>query len=210
MKNVDCVILARGGGARDDLSPFDDERVVRAVRSCPVPVVTGIGHQIDSSLADLASDAALPTPSAAAERVFPDREEIRVLLSHKLNAVLAGVLRTGERFEARTEHLCERLTSRIEAMLREMETTVGYAEKQIVSGIGRVTERNDAVIASFAAALDALSPLSTLGRGYSICRSPGGAVIRSAEEIRAGDKVNLLFKDGFAEADITGVTVTAE
>ena len=72
LQGVECVILTRGGGARDDLSVFDDERVVRAVRACPVPVVTGIGHQTDSSLADMAADVALPTFLAAAERVFPD------------------------------------------------------------------------------------------------------------------------------------------
>ncbi|MDR3354185.1 MAG: exodeoxyribonuclease VII large subunit [Synergistaceae bacterium] len=205
MKDVDCAILARGGGARDDLSPFDDERVVRAIRSCPIPVVTGVGHQTDSSLADLAADAALPTPSAAAERVFPDREEMRALLSHSLNAVSTGALRARERLAAKTERFYDRLTGRIAATLRELETAVGHAEKRTVSGIRRVIEKNEAIIASSSAALDALSPLSTLGRGYAICRTPEGTVIRSTAEIQTGDKIHILFKDGFAEADITSV-----
>jgi exodeoxyribonuclease VII large subunit len=206
LKGAECVSLARGGGARDDLSPFDDEHVARALRSCPIPVVTGVGHQTDSSLADLAADAALPTPSAAAERVFPDREEIRALLSHRLSAISAGTLRTRERFAVKTERFCEKLTGRMRAVLQDMEASVSQAERRAALGIGRVIERNDAALASYAAALDALSPLSTLSRGYAICCDQGGRAIKSATEIRAGDEINLRFKDGSAKAVVTSVT----
>ena len=76
VKNLSLAILARGGGSRDDLDIFDSESVVRAVRMSPVPVITGLGHQIDFTLADMAADASAPTPSGAAERVFPDSRDL--------------------------------------------------------------------------------------------------------------------------------------
>ncbi|MDR1481731.1 MAG: exodeoxyribonuclease VII large subunit [Synergistaceae bacterium] len=209
LRDADCVILARGGGAKDDLSPFDDEHVVRAVRSCPIPVVTGVGHQTDSSLADLAADAALPTPSAAAERVFPDRDEIRALLSHRLDAISSGALRTLERFEMKTERFSEKLNGKMRAVLWDLEASVSQAERRTARGIERVIERSEAALASSAASLNALSPLSAMSRGYAICCDQGGRVIKSATEIRAGDEINLRFKDGSAEATITSVTDAA-
>ena len=80
IRGLSCLMLVRGGGNRDDLDIFDEESVVRAVRLCPVPVITGLGHQIDSTLADLAADAAAPTPSGAAERLFPDRRALEAAL----------------------------------------------------------------------------------------------------------------------------------
>jgi exodeoxyribonuclease VII large subunit len=206
MSGIDCLILARGGGARDDLSPFDDERVVRAVRSCPVPVVTGVGHETDRSLADMAADAALPTPSAAAERVFPDRGEISSLLSHRLDLISSGVLRTCEAFSSVLERSGERLGRMMGRLMQGADASLDLSEKRLSFGITRVIERNEAAIASAASTLDALSPLAVLGRGYAICRDSRGAVVNGVATLGPGDAISLRFKDGTAEADITKIT----
>jgi exodeoxyribonuclease VII large subunit len=210
LKGVDCLILARGGGARDDLSPFDDERVVRAVRMCPIPVVTGVGHQTDSSLADLAADAALPTPSAAAERVFPDSGEIRSLLFHRLDLVSAGAARVCDRFFTIVERYGERLGRIMELRIGENETTLDRSLKSVSVGVKMFIERNESILASSASSLDALSPLAVLGRGYSICKKQDGAVIKSASQLSIGDAVSLVFKDGAVEAGITGVMAESD
>ncbi|MCL2684075.1 MAG: exodeoxyribonuclease VII large subunit [Synergistaceae bacterium] len=181
LAGVDCVIVARGGGTKDDLSPFDDELMVRAVRSCPVPVVTGVGHQIDNSLADLAADMALPTPSAAAEKVFPDRQEMALLLTSRES--LARSL-TGRALE-RTGELLAKIDERI------FKYTLSSAE------------RYEAFLARASAALHALSPLAVLGRGFSICRNPEGRAIRNSAEVKPGDHISIQFHSGNAEADIT-------
>jgi exodeoxyribonuclease VII large subunit len=203
MRGVDCVILARGGGARDDLSPFDDERIVRAVRSCPLPVVTGVGHQIDTSLADLAADAALPTPSAAAERVFPDSGEILQKLSGARDLIASYSLSGGDRFAALLDNRTDRLVRAVGEYLSEGELALDAAFREIGRSCGASFERNESLLASAAAALDALSPLAVLSRGYSICRNSLGQVVKSADKISPGDRVTIQFHEGSAEAEIS-------
>jgi exodeoxyribonuclease VII large subunit len=207
LKGISCVILARGGGAKDDLSPFDDERIVRAVRNCPVPVVTGVGHQTDSSLADLAADAALPTPSAAAERVFPDSSEIARRLMHARDLLASGMLRRITREEnllARREDRANRLVS---AGLEVSEKLLGDMKRDLFALMDGVTERGENALSSAAAALDAFSPLAVLGRGYALCRDADGAAVRSAASLSRGDRMSVRFKDGSANTVVEGVSL---
>jgi len=203
MAGVECVILARGGGARDDLSPFDDERVVRALRSCPVPVVTGIGHEIDSSLADLAADASLPTPSAAAEKVFPDSGELRAFLRHAARALSADASRTSERQRRTLERACDRLAAitlrRADAFENALKDALGSLRYEIAENLSR----REASLAVAAASLDALSPLAALRRGYAICRDERGGVVRSAAALCNGEKITVQFSDGHIGAEVT-------
>lgn len=202
LDDVECVILSRGGGARDDLSPFDDERVVRAIRSCPVPVVTGIGHQIDSSLADLAADAALPTPSAAAERVFPDAAEVRGLLAYRLHAVSSAVARRHAKETRSLERVGDRLGGLVSMHVSTLESGLNEAFRRMRFGLSRRVERCEATLASSAASLDALSPLAVLGRGYTICRDERDNLVRSAASLEEGDKITLQFSDGRVGAEV--------
>ncbi|MDR1471619.1 MAG: exodeoxyribonuclease VII large subunit [Synergistaceae bacterium] len=202
-RGLDCVILARGGGAKDDLSPFDDERVVRAVRSCPIPVVTGVGHQIDSSLADMASDAALPTPSAAAERVFPDSEDIKHNLVHAMNILSARALRSCDRFGTALERRGEKLSSAMTRMISGRQDLLEGAFDRMKILCGGKMDRCEAALASAASALDAMSPLAVLARGYAICNGPSGRTIRSVGEVKPGDPISIRFKDGSVDASVT-------
>ena len=200
LRGVQCVVLARGGGAKDDLSPFDDERLVRAVRGCPLPVVTGVGHQTDSSLADLAADASLPTPSAAAERIFPDCGEIRGILSHELDALISGVTRTHESFSNLLARRRERLTRFACSRIAETEKLLETASRVMSISIKGIIQTNEETIASHATALNALSPLAVLGRGYAICRDSGGAALRSVKTIKPGDLLSIQLNDGDIDA----------
>ena len=170
---VDVVVVARGGGSFEDLLPFSDERVVRAVAACPVPVVSAVGHEQDTPLCDLAADARASTPTAAARLVVPDEHELR----KRLDALHAALEREGERAFDRAR---ERLRADGERLRRAPVLLV---------------ERKRAALDGLAGRLRALAPHATLSRGYAIVRS-GEDIVRTAEAVGAGDRVDVELADG--------------
>ena len=200
---AECVILARGGGAKDDLSPFDDERIVRAVRNCPLPVVTGVGHQIDNSLADLAADIALPTPSAAAERVFPDMSETLMFLSACGDSMRSRVENTMFRNRTFVRQVSGKLARSMSAVLDENEKHLREKSLELTRMMNASIERSESFLTKAAAALDAMSPLAVLGRGFSICRNEVGRVVVNASSLSPGDKLSIRFHVGSAETEVS-------
>jgi exodeoxyribonuclease VII large subunit len=165
---VDVVILARGGGSFEDLLPFSDERVVRAVAACPVPVVSAVGHEQDEPLCDLAADVRAPTPTAAARLVVPDLDELR-----------AGLGRARQRLGSGTARVLERDRSR-----------VARARERLDVAPRLLLERRRAALDRSAVRLQALSPRATLARGYAIVRAHGG-VVRDAGAVAVGERVEI-------------------
>jgi exodeoxyribonuclease VII large subunit len=173
---VDVIILARGGGSLEDLLPFSDERVVRAVASCPVPVVSAVGHEQDTPLCDLAADARASTPTAAARLVVPDWEELMGSLERLRADLRSGLRRTLAGQRERLEQEGERLRRSLRLLLERKRSALQLAG-------GR---------------LYALSPRATLERGYAIVRR-GGALVRSAAALARGEQVEVeLAEGGFA------------
>jgi exodeoxyribonuclease VII large subunit len=165
---IDVVVLTRGGGSFDDLLPFSDERVVRAVARCPVPVVSAVGHEQDTPLCDLAADVRVSTPTAAGKIVVPDLEALR-----------------GDLLRARSS--LERSVRRSTA--RERERLL-RARRALERGARSTVERRRAALEGAGGKLAALSPRGTLARGYAIVRGPGG-LLRATEGLRAGDAVEV-------------------
>jgi len=170
---VDVVVLARGGGGFDDLLPFSDERLVRAVATCPVPVVTAIGHEQDTPLCDLAADRRASTPTAAGRLVVPDLEELLAGLARSRAALARGARRALDRHAQRLAHTHDRLR-RAPALL---------------------VERRRAALAQAEGRLRALSPRATLDRGYAIVRHDG-ALVRSSTAVTSGDAIAVEVADG--------------
>ncbi|HST25140.1 MAG TPA: exodeoxyribonuclease VII large subunit [Gaiellaceae bacterium] len=170
---IDVIVLARGGGSFEDLLPFSDERLVRAVADCPVPVVSAVGHEQDTPLCDLAADLRASTPTAAARLVVPDLAELLESLARSRAALGRGARRSLERHSER------------------LGTSVGRLRR----ASGLVVERRRAGLERTAARLRALSPLATLDRGYAIVRREGAAV-RSSGTLAPGDAVDVQLADG--------------
>lgn len=238
---ADVVILGRGGGSYEDLMPFNDEAVARAIASCPVPVVTGIGHEPDTSIADMVADLRASTPTAAAEAVAPNVGEIRArldsqrrLLGRALSHMVAAsthrvrllaqrpifcdptVLIAG-RLQA-VDMLAETLNRALPALIQRQERIVEQSARSLgrlgphvldthslrleraqdrLGAAGRdVLEGAEREIAVAAARLHDLSPLAILARGYAVCYEEGGAVLRSADGVREGDRVRVRLNAG--------------
>ena len=170
---VDVVVLARGGGSFEDLLPFSDERVVRAVAACPVPVVSAVGHEQDTPLCDLAADVRASTPTAAARLVVPDLAELTASLDRARAGLGRGARRSVDRHR-------ERLVSEATRLRRASALVV---------------ERRRSALDRSAARLRALSPLATLERGYAIVRHEG-AVVRSASTLARGDEIDVRLVEG--------------
>jgi exodeoxyribonuclease VII large subunit len=173
LPELDVVVVARGGGSFEDLLPFSDERLVRAVATCPVPVVTAVGHEQDTPLCDLAADARASTPTAAGRLVVPDVRELQAALGRSRSALERGTRRAIERERQRLAATRERLT-RAPAL---------------------ALERKRAALDQTAARLQALSPRSTLERGYAIVRT-GDAIVRSTTAVASGDALRVEVADG--------------
>jgi exodeoxyribonuclease VII large subunit len=181
-EGVDVVILARGGGSFEDLLPFSDERVVRAVASCPVPVVSAVGHEQDEPLCDLAADVRSPTPTAAARLVVPDLDKLRAALDRALERLDAGTTRALARDRTRLARSRERLRAAPSLLL----------------------ERRRAAVDRAAVRLQALSPRATLARGYAIVRA-GGAVVRESGAVIPGTWVDVELASGALGARVEDV-----
>jgi exodeoxyribonuclease VII large subunit len=170
---VDLVVLARGGGSFEDLLPFSDERLVRAVASSPVPVVSAVGHEQDTPLCDLAADARASTPTAAGRLVVPDARELREELDRARTGLERGTRRSLDRAR-------QKLTSTHERLRRAPAIAVERKRARLEHAHGR---------------LRALSPRATLDRGYAIVRSERG-IVRSASAVTSGDALDVEVADG--------------
>ena len=171
---VDVVVLARGGGSFEDLLPFSDERVVRAVSACPVPVVSAVGHEQDTPLCDLAADARASTPTAAARLVVPDEHELR----ERLERLRASLARD-------TRHVLQRARHALAA-----------DGERLARAPALLLERKRAGLDALSGRLRALSPQATLSRGYAIVRTEEGAVVRSAGALAPGRGVDVELAEG--------------
>jgi exodeoxyribonuclease VII large subunit len=196
---LDCVLLVRGGGSREDLVPFDDERVVRAVRSCPVPVVSGVGHDVDTTLCDMAADLRASTPSAAAELVFPNGKDLEEGLSGVRARLAYAVGRQIFACHAQLDQTENLLATRMRRAVQGLAGRLDALEKGAASAAALCLAEGRRALAERAARLDALSPLAVLVRGFVTCERSGERA-RSICDLSVGDRVEVRFADGTAGA----------
>lgn len=213
-------ILARGGGSLEDLWAFNDERVVRAVVGHPVPVICGVGHEVDVTLADFAADVRAPTPSAAAELVVPDRAEYAAALTRaadRLERAAEGRLidawqRLGAERRAlgglnpaaqlasareRAGTLLDRASRQVERVLERDRRRVAVAAASLPVLVAGRTGRSRAALDAAAAALAVLGPAATLERGYAIVRRTADrAIVRAPSDAPSGTALRLTVAGG--------------
>ena len=197
-RDLDAIIVARGGGSIEDLWAFNDERVARAIVAAPVPVVCGVGHETDFTIADFVADVRAPTPSAAAELVTPSRDDT-------LLTVDAYAARLKERLQDRLDAARSSLTmhtralqhlspqTRLATIRERLSDLSGSLATALLHTVELWRERVDGQ----AARLSALGPLAVLERGYAIVTlTKTGAIVRSVKQVKSGDRLNVRVTDG--------------
>jgi exodeoxyribonuclease VII large subunit len=221
--SADVVLLVRGGGSYEDLMPFNAEEVARAVVQCSVPVVTGIGHEPDNSIADMVADLRASTPTAAAEAVAPSLEELSAVigrerralaraLQNRVQSAAARVARLAERPVLRDPHAvlagrALRLSRALPERLARDAQRLAYSRERLTRIGPRLVEHGDARMRMVAARLDDLSPLKILGRGYAVCYAADGAtVIKEIGSVGVKDTVSVRVSDGHIGAIVTTTT----
>ena len=206
-EHLDAIILARGGGSIEDLWAFNDERVARAIRASRVPIVTGIGHETDFTIADFAADVRAPTPTGAAALAVPDAREIADAVSGMLAA--AGARVTGRLSEILTglDSLTGRLgrVSPLARLAGDRQRVDDLSHRAILAmdnGLAKTRQR----LAGQRLRLGALDPTGVLARGYAIVTTPAGAVVSSVARARPGDPLRVRVADGSFGASVTTET----
>ena len=181
---ADVLIIGRGGGAREDLWAFNDERLARALAACPIPTVSAVGHEVDVTICDLVADVRAPTPSAAAEAAVPVHSELSAALS-SLGTALRGA---------------------VEWKLSDARDRAKRAARDVATLAALSAERRRSRLQAVAGRLHALSPLATVARGYSVARGPDGRTLGRTTDFVPGTGFTLLVGDGTVSAVTESVT----
>jgi exodeoxyribonuclease VII large subunit len=197
----DVLLLVRGGGSIEDLWQFNEEAVARAIRACPLPVVVGVGHETDFTIADFAADRRAPTPTAAAELASPSRAELlgRVAecarcVSREMRRRLEYAAQAADGWTRRLVHPAERL--------RAYQGTLGQYSARLAFALQQRLKGCEARLGGLVGALRSLDPAAVLERGYSITRNAQGEVLRDAARAREGETLHTTLARGRLESEL--------
>ena len=198
--DIDLVILARGGGSLEDLWPFNEEQVARAIFASRIPVVSAVGHETDVTIADFVADVRAPTPSAAAELATPDVMDLAARLAGAVYSMESRLVRMLGEARTALEQDIDRLGMRVPDT-KTPRQQIDVMLRSAGLAVRRVLEAKRADLHTLDVQLAALGPAKILGRGYAMVRSANGSVLTSVEGIDAGDLMSITFGDGEVDAE---------
>jgi len=203
---LDLLIVGRGGGSMEDLWPFNEEVVARAIYRSAIPVVSAVGHEIDYSISDYVADVRAATPTEAAELVVPDRAELLERLSQRRRRLAMALQAAVEAARARLAALASRYAfRRPDAVLREKAQRVDDAMAALTTAWKHRRELLAEALKGAERRLQALSPLRVLERGYSLTFAPDGSLLRSPAGLRLGDRIRTRLHAGRVLSDVASV-----
>jgi len=206
--DVDVILLVRGGGSLEDLQAFNTVIVARAIARSPVPVVSGVGHEVDVTIADLAADARAATPSAAAEMAVPEAASLHRHLVRDWRRLQRAVRTILERGALELERERDALRALApSARLAVQRARLEAATRALIRVAASRAQRGRARLAALSGRLDSLSPLAVLGRGYALVRRRrDGAIVRTAEQLERGEHLAIRVAEAQLEAIVDSVT----
>ena len=204
--NVDVIIIGRGGGSIEDLWAFNDERLAREIAASAIPVISAVGHETDFTICDFVADLRAPTPSAAAELVFPDRAALKAELQAKLSKI--GALVRSD-VAAKREKLNLLASSRAmrapAAVIAEKQMRIDELAVRMHNAMDKQMQSRAQGLAANIGRLEALSPLAVLSRGYAVTYREDGELVTSVEPIKEGQGITVRYQDGSVDARVTSI-----
>ena len=203
-RKPDVIIIARGGGALEDLYSFNDEALARAIYASKVPVITAIGHEIDFTIADFVADLRAPTPSAAAELAVPDRMELLAALGSLESLLMTRVRQQVNSYQEAVQDLALAMHATVQEAVERRREKVLALEDKILQKSEAQCRRKRAKMQNYAVALEYLSPVKVLARGYGILQKRG-KVISSVKEVHPGEMLEIRLRDGEMTAQVESV-----
>lgn len=199
-KLADVIIIARGGGSLEDLWPFNEEAVARAIFASELPVISAVGHETDFTIADFVADLRAPTPSAAAELAVPNIEEIKRNIEKYNQRFIIGLNKKLENTKLKFEKVMSTKAFKEPLwMVQENYLKLDQVMKKITDAMKEKHQLSYQTFTNIISKLDSLSPLKTLARGYSIVQKEK-KIIKSKEELRTGDQISIKMYDGEVSA----------
>ena len=200
---ADVIILARGGGSLEDLWPFNEEIVARAIYASEIPIISAVGHETDFTIADFVADLRAPTPSAAAELAVPNVAEMKQKIAIQNNRCKQALKKELQYMQLRYEKcMSSKCFQAPLQKINEYRMILDMHVKQIENSIQKSWQQAKTEMLKNITRLDALSPLKTLTRGYAIVQTKQNEVIKSVKQLKTGEEVQLLLEDGKKNAKI--------
>jgi len=202
-RRAECevLLLVRGGGSIEDLWPFNEEAVARAIRACNIPVVVGVGHETDFTIADFAADQRAPTPTAAAELVSPSRAALAARVAECARSLGREMARKLQYAAQRLDGMTRRLVHPA-ARLRSYQQLMTQLSARLAFGFSHRVHRCQAHLAQLRATLVSLDPAAVLERGYSITYGASGEVIRDSKHVQNGERIKTRLARGEVESEV--------
>lgn len=201
-KLADVLIIGRGGGSLEDLWPFNEEIVARAIYDSELPIISAVGHETDFTIADFVADLRAPTPSAAAELAVPDVYELKQKINNYQNRYRLALKKKIELMRLRYEKCMKsRVFTDPLRKIRDMDVTLDSYVQRLENKMKIIHKDSQSAYIKLVSKLDTLSPLKTLTRGYSLTEKDN-KIVKSAKELKKDDKVKLKFLDGEKDAII--------
>jgi exodeoxyribonuclease VII large subunit len=194
------IILARGGGSIEDLWAFNNETLAYEIAQCATPIISGVGHEIDFTIADFVADLRAPTPSAAAEQAVPDQ----IAFLHQLQTSENHLIEKFERLLERRYTTLHQLQGKLKdpkALLQNQMQRLDYAQQQLFSALEKYLTGRRSELQTLAAVLDQQNPLKLLKRGYVVLRH-NGEPVTSKEQVKPSDKITAEMRDGLLELTV--------
>ena len=200
---ADVIITGRGGGSMEDLWAFNEEVVARAIYRSQIPVISAVGHEPDVTIADFVADLRAATPSNAAELAVPDQNEIYGALLGDGGRLRGAISFRLDRYRQALDRLATSRPMREPASYwKDKRLLLDYQSRQLCHGFERCLAGRREELARLSAALDAMSPLRVLARGYAVARGEGGQVVSSVEQVRTGERLELTLSDGTLDCQV--------